>query len=429
MSALDRAEAHECAWFVPDDTLPMCRFAVVFNGGGASDPAGASGAHRAMSELVLRGTESLRRDAFHARLERYGSMLYAQTFDDALVFRGSCLSRHLAATLDLLAEALCTPALDQREAGTLLDEIRDGLEASRDDDEHVAALWSRRALFRGTPYATSAAGEVGELDRITVDGLRAVHRRRILEGGFSVVAVGSFEREHFFRFVERLGARSLAPPTPMSFPDPVRPRVVLVHQPEREQVQLRIGRLTLEPGDPELLAFWLASTAFAGTFTSPFCQQVREQRGLSYTAHVQFSSYRSQRAPWVLHSAPSLADVVECLTLELDLYRGAADGLSDSVIEFARGYLLNRHPLSIASANDLLYPLVRLALLQRAPSWIASIPSALAAIDCESARDALRRHLDPDRFVVTLTGSVETLNVEVAGADVDRVRADDTTVL
>ncbi|MEO1174882.1 MAG: hypothetical protein AAFX94_22935 [Myxococcota bacterium] len=121
--------------------------------------------------------------------------------------------------------------------------------------------------------------------------------------------------------------------------------------------------------------------------------------------------------------------MLECLDLELALYRGAAEQLSDEVIEFARGYALNRHPLSIASANDLLYPLVRLALLGRGPSWLTDVPGALQAIDCDTVRDAIRRHLDPERFVVTLTGSVETLNVSIAGADVDRVGADDTTKL
>lgn len=438
MSALDRVETHELEGsrlvFGSDPSLPVCRFAVIFKGGGATDPEGAAGAHRTMAELMLRGTRRLNREQFHARLERLGSMLYPRVSGDAVVFRGTCLCRHLHETLELLAEALEEPAFEEVECAALVQEIRDSLISERDDDETVAAIWTHRALWAGTPYARSVGGELDEIDSIHVDVVQRLYRNELRGHACSIVAVGDFDPACFENFLSRLRGPSPSSTRPSDFSMPKgsdsreagAARVLIVDQPEREQVQLRLGCLTLDGHHADLIPFWLGSTAFGGTFSSPFSQEIREKNGWSYTAHVEFSIYTTRRAAWTLHSAPQLADTIECLSAEMELYRRVAENLERTSIEFARQYLLNRHPMSVASASDLMYPLIRTTILGRDPSWLSLLPEQLEHCPIERVQDAMQKHVDRDSFVVTLTGSVpDHLALDqiegLAQADVRRV--------
>lgn len=418
MNVLERVEAVTVGGStlitVPDPTLPLCRFVVAFRRGGFQDPAGCAGLHRLTTELMLRGTLRLERSQFHERLEHMGSSLHAFASGDVCGFRGSALRRHLPATLELLAEAIQEPRLDERELEALRDEVREGLANELDDEEVVASIWFRRALLSGCPTVRRSSGEVGELDAITLSRIRQAHREGLCGSESIVVAAGDFDTPDLTRFIDGLRPeprQRLAPAEAVpDLPRLAKPRILLVEQPEHEQVQLRLGRLGLSGQDTGRLAFWLGTTAFAGTFTSPFTQEIRERRGWSYTAHGEWSRFGRAPGAWILVSAPALDDVFACLELELSLYRGVSAGeLDDDVIDFAREYLQNRFPRSLASASDVLFPLFRGAVLGQSPKELASTPQALAAVDNGAVRETLRSALGGSEVAAVLVGSVHDL--------------------
>lgn len=416
MSVLERVEAVTVSGStlitVPDPTLPLCRFIVAFRRGGFQDPVGCAGLHRLTTELMLRGTLGLERSRFHERLEHMGSSLYAFASGDVCGFRGSTLRRHLPATLGLLTEAILEPRLDEGELDALRDEVREGLANELDDEEAVASIWFRRALLSGSPSVRRSSGEVGELDAITPSRIREGYEA--LRGAECIlVATGDFDTTDLKRFLggvypEARRARAVEPLPDL--PRLAKPRILLVEQPEHEQVQLRLGRLALSGQDPGRLAFWLGATAFAGTFTSPFTQEIRERRGWSYTAHGEWSRFGRVPGAWILVSAPALNDVLACLELELSLYGGVSAGeLDDDVIDFAREYLQNRFPRSLASASDVLFPLFRGAILGHSPKELAQTPQALAEVDNAKVRETLRSALGGSEVAAVLVGSIGEL--------------------
>ncbi len=416
MSALDQIQRLDldgdtmlCA---VDRTLPSCRFAIAFTGGGQDDPAGAPGAHRMMAELLLRGTETLDREAFHARFERMGSTVYSSVHGDMTTYRVSCLARFQRDTLALATEALLHPGFRPGEHEALRQEIADGLASERDEEDVLAAIWLRRALLSGSALARRPQGELPMVESIDLETLRAVYEERLHAGRIVAVAAGDVDVDHLAETVRSLRygleRRGDAPP-PLELPAFCGPRILLADLPEHEQVQLRVATFGLRGNDPKLIPFWLGTTAFAGTFTSPFTREVRDVRGWSYTAHVEFSRYGTLPAAWVLHSAPQLEDASACLDLELELYRSVAE-IEDEAIELARSYLLNRQPLSVASAFDLIYPLLRRELLGPGAPAMADMPALLASCTPDQVRETLGETLRPDRFVALVLGTVGELS-------------------
>lgn len=172
---------------LPEPSLPLVRFALVLRQGSLVDPTGKAGRARLMVELLLRGTRSKSRSAWNRELERLGSQVGATVTNELTLLHGITLKRNLAATIDLVSEALLTPALADEECEGLVRELVDSLRCERDSDDALADLFWRRALYPDHPLARRPAGEPGELSTwllpmhglpMPSSGVRAISLRR-----------------------------------------------------------------------------------------------------------------------------------------------------------------------------------------------------------------------------------------------------------
>lgn len=393
---------------IEDRTLPVVRFLVVCERGAFADPDGGGGTMRVLVDMLLRGTRAHDRVAFNALLEEMGTQVHAFTGQDAAFVRVSCLSRNFEKTVELIAEALAQPVLAADELERLRGEAIDSLISDRDDDDTVADLFLRRSLYAGHPLARSPHGEVADLQALGVESLRAAHAR-LTADQMIVAFAGDLDLEQSLAAAQTLVGQlpqqgEAAVLEPMPTPD--RLQLVVVDKPERTQVQLRVGRPALGGSHPDAIGFWWGATAFGGTFTSPFCREVRDVRGWSYTAYAGWDRRARFQAPLVLRSAPALDDAVDCLALELDMYRALARGEVDAAdLAFARSYLQNRDPLERASAAQLLPMVIKNELLGQPPGELLRSPELLQALPAGAVGSIMQRHLDPERVVAVLVAT------------------------
>ena len=412
---------------IEDHALPAVRFAFALRRGAGLDPPRQSGACGLMMELCLRGTRTRSRAQMADALEEMGSSLWIRCGHELVLMGGSCLARHAAATTELARASILEPALDADERRRLIDELVVELQAMRDDDGSVADLFLYRALYGDHPYARSAAGEVPELKRLDDEAVRAAYRRHWFRDDLIAVFAGDVTPDEALALarpvIEGLPSRDgPAPVEPAPSPG-TGTRVLVVDKPERSQIQMRLARLTLPGTHPDMLPLWLGVLAFGGTFTSPFTHEVREVRGWSYSAHAGVDRRRRTPAPLVMYSAPAVADAVDCLALELDLYAAAARGeIDDTAFGLAKDYALNRFPFEVATAADMVMLAVRAELLGQPLPSLLELPRLLAAVEPEAARAALRAHLHPAGvsavLVATAADVVEPLRARLPDAAV-----------
>lgn len=400
---------------IQDHARPLVQFCCTLRHGAGQDPEGQSGALYIALELSLRGTCTRSREHFYNELEEMGSSIHVSAGHETATVSGFSLTRHLPSTLDLWREAWLEPALADGEREDLIAETIDSLRASRDDDDTVADVFLRRALYRGHPFARSPWGTVPDLTALGATEVRSALARHLCRQELVLVFAGDITPDDAARLVEpwllQLPAQAPQPLHNLEVPAP-RPglRITLVDKPDRTQVQMRLGRLTLAGRHPDSLPFWLAVLAFGGTFTSPFTHEVREVRGWSYHADASFDRWRQQPAPLYISSAPAASDALDCLELELSLLQQLEQGqLSDELLERARSYVLNRFPLQLTTAGDLITPALRRELLGMPPSELFSFPQELAQVSPEAARAAARKALESRALEVVLVATASEL--------------------
>ena len=403
---------------VHDATFPLVRFTVALRVGALTDAEHERGAMAMLLPLMLRGTKRRDRRTFNAALEALGSGVDAVVGHELAYLSGTCLKAHLPATLALVGEALTEPALAEAELKPLCAEAIQSLLSERDDDNAVAELFLRQALYPGHPLYHAATGTMETLRRLgTASIARALSQfcpERLI-----VAMAGDIAADEAAALVAPIvgklaeGGASSSPVLPV-LPRASEPTIVIVDKPERTQVQLRVARPGLATGHPDIDAFWLGVSAFGGTFTSPFTREVRDVRGWSYFAHAEFRRRSLFPAPVVLRSAPALADAVDCLALELDLFAQLAEGEMepDSLI-MARDYLMGRVPFNQATAFDVVGPAVLLDILGLPQAALWDLTERLGAIQLADVPRVMRKHLRDTHPVTVMVAPADAIEAQV----------------
>lgn len=407
---------------VEEHSLPVVRFVIALRRGSAVDPEGQSGALRAMMELMLRGTQAKNRERFNTELEELGSSFNAVPGSEAAYFRGVALKKNLSATVALIAEALSTPAFDAEEHAALIDEMVQALASDRDDDDTVAELFLRRTFYKGHPLQRSPLGEAPQVAKLDIETLRCLHGMRVVTSDMVIAFAGDITPAESMQaanvIVEKLPTGIAQPPLAAALPalpEQTGLRIVVADKPDRAQVQLRVANPGLPGVHGDTLALWLGIVAFGGTFTSPLTQEVRDVRGWSYVAHADFSRRQMLPSPIVLRSVPPKDNAVDCLVLELELMEKLAQGqLPQPVLERARSYMLGRYPFEVATAADMLNPVLRCELLGEPATEIFTTPAKIEALDDAQVRAALIKHLQPANLTVAMVSTAADIRSELA---------------
>ena len=397
---------------IRDASLPVVRWVAAAPGGAALDSEGKSGALSMTMDLMLRGTQEKSRQIFSEKLEGLGSSLTALGGNEMAFLRGLSLKRNLNETLGLMREAVLEPAFDETEFETLRDETIDDIVSIPDDDGGLCGVFWRRALYGEHPLARMPSGEIQEILNLKIEDVQAMHRRVFLEGRLLWVFSGDLTPQDARAAVESVYSletpREYLQAATQEITVRQKPHIVVVDKPERVQVQLRAGHMVVDGQHPDVDALWLGSTAFGGTFTSPLTHEVREVRGWSYFAATEFRRQRKNPSPMVMHTAPALSDMVDCLKLKWELFTGLSEGnLEHSDIERARQYILGRYPLSIATASDRMVPALYLELLGKPAHDIYALPRRVEKLEAEVVSEAMQKHLDPSRLLVVMVATAK----------------------
>ncbi|MSP16937.1 MAG: insulinase family protein [Myxococcales bacterium] len=393
--------------------VPLAEVSVVLAGGAAADPVGKEGLTAHASELMLRGAAGRSRNDLDERLDELGASLDASVSMDAVAWSGRCLSRHLPALCELLADALGRPDLAKSEHDKLVREELAQLDDALDDDGTLAARWFDRLALAGHPYARPSGGTKASLASLTRDGARAWATRRLGQAGLLVGFAGD---------VDAGTARSLAaglaaalPGRAETMPTPGAPiprhgrRTLIVDKPERTQSQILIGGPAPARSDPDFIPLIVAAAIFGGTFTSRLMTEVRVKRGWSYGASCSVGRGRTG-ATTRIHLHPSGEQTPKAIALVLRLWREIVDGgVTRAELELVRGWLRGRWAFELDTPGKRLDRRIDALHLGLPNDDLAAFPTRVAEVTRAEVEAAMRRWWHPEDASIVVTATARDL--------------------
>ncbi|KRE91339.1 zinc protease [Frateuria sp. Soil773] len=282
-------------WVVPRDGLPKVNVALAVLGGTAADPAATPALSRMMARLLNEGTASRNSRDIAEALQAIGGDYGADADADAIGIRASALASHASRLLELVADTALHPSFPAKEVSLAQANAQQELKVQESDPDWQAQRAFGHAAYGNHPYARDALDEAS-VQAATPDALRALHDARFRPDRALLVIVGRIDAGEAFRLAEqRFGgwkaAGTAVTDTPAA-PRTAAPQRLIVPRAGAVQSNIRYGRPAVPMKDADYVPLSVANTILGGGFTSRLIQDIREDKGYSYSPRTRLTAQR-----------------------------------------------------------------------------------------------------------------------------------------
>ncbi|MCL2768610.1 MAG: insulinase family protein [Solirubrobacterales bacterium] len=284
--------------------------------GSALEARERGGISHLLEHMLFRGTERYRSREVDELFDSMGAELDAGTDRETTSLQTRVLERHLERALDVMAQMIWHPLLEDLEAEreVVLEEI-----ASYEDDPQERVFDALgEAIFGDHPLGRPVIGNATSVGAIDADHLHAHHAQHYVPANVVVAAAGAVDHDALTAMVARTcagegGAVPLSPPPPRTTPR------VLFTPKDTEQYHVCIGAPGIAHDDERRFELCLLDNVFGAMASSRLFQEVRERRGLAYSVYSFEALYsRTGEVGIYLGTRPeNLREALEVVAAEL----------------------------------------------------------------------------------------------------------------
>ena len=400
------------AWLVQDKLNPIISIRFAWRGGAALDPEGREGLARMAAALLTEGAGDMDARSFRAALEdRSISLSFDSSFDQ---FGGSLqmLTEQRDKAADLLALALTKPRFDSDALTRVRSQVLARLRRDAESPETVAQVRLFAEVFAGHAYGRRSRGTLESVPRIAPEDLGRFVRERLGRDILVVGVAGDISAAELGRLLDRAFGALPSNSAPARIAE-VMPKIdsrTLVSRLKVPQSAIAFAAPGVKRDDLDYYAAYVLNYVLGGGgFTSRLHEEIREKRGLAYSAGTSLGPMR--HSALILGSAATAnARVKETLdVIHAEWRRMAEGGVTAEELKNAKTYLTGSFPLRLTSLGGIAGMLLGMQIENLGPDFIDRYNSLIEAVGAESVARVARRLLDPARLLVVVVGEPEGL--------------------
>jgi len=280
-------------YFVHADDLPLVDIRVVFDAGSARDGQ-RYGVASLTSSLLDTGAKNWDADAIAQRLESVGARLGSGVSRDSTWVSLRCLTRPdiLEQSLVTVSSVLGSATFAEKDFEREKARVVAALHQREESPAVIAGDLYFKTLYADHPYAHPSEGTFASVQKLTRDDVVEFYKQYYVAANAVVVIVGDVTRKQATKMADKLlsgmskGARAEA------LPEVPRPKAAETKRVEfpSEQTHVFSGMAAMAMNDPDYFPLYVGNHILGGSgLVSRISEEVREKRGLSYSAYSYFS--------------------------------------------------------------------------------------------------------------------------------------------
>jgi len=369
-----------------------------------------------LSQTLLSGTAEMSTVDIAAALQSVGGALSAGVDPDRLLIAGNALAGGLERLLDILSDVLRGATYPDGEVTTERARLIDRIQVAQSQPSHLARVALLRRMYGEHPYAVQTP-EIDHVARVGNSELAALHGARVHPAGAILVLVGDLDAGAALDLAEAAlgswdgaGGGEEIPATPALAPGPV----LLADRPGAVQSSMRLALPAVARTHPDHPALQLANLVFGGYFSSRWVENIREDKGYTYSPHsiVEHSIAGSS----LVLSAEVATEVTAAALLETwyELGRLATLAPSDQELEQARQYALGSLLLGMSTQSGLASLASTYAGYGLRLDFLAEHAARLASVTRDDVAAAGAGYLAPSKAVTVVLGDASIIEASLA---------------
>ena len=395
-------------YFVPAPELPMVDINVTFAAGSVRDD-GQPGLARMTNTLLDMGAAGLSADEIATRIESLGAELSTSSVREMAVVSLRSLSdkAHLEPALGILADVIARPNFDKKDFERERERKLVGIRRSEQSPSTVADYTFFQSVFGGHPYAHRVSGTEASVKALKLDAVKAFYKRYYVARNAVVSIVGDLDRKAATTLVEQIigalpaGKRAAALPPVPALTQAFEERIV--HP--STQTHVRMGAPGMHRGDPDYFPLYIGNHILGGGgLVSRLHEEVREQRGLSYSVNSYFSPME-QDGPYLLSLQTRNDQVDEALAVMRKTLQDFVDkGPTDAELIAAKKNITGGFPLRIASNSGIISHLNMIGFYDLPLDYLDTFNGKVTAVTQQQINAAFQRRVSPETMVTIIVG-------------------------
>jgi zinc protease len=398
-------------YFVENHTIPMLDVNLDFDAGSRRDPANKSGLASLTNGMLARGIAkatlpdgSTEAAMSEADISDAIADVAAQRSGGVSADRGSVSIRTLSSlaerdqSIKLLARLLAQPSFPQdlfdRDKARTVASIREAM--TRPESIASKAFW--RLNYGDHPYGAEATVE--SVGASTREDLIRFHREHYVANRAVVAMIGDVTRAEADAIAKELTRR-----LPQGAPLPELPNVATPKGTE-QQAHIFVGLPTMARSDPDFFALTVGNYVLGGGgFVSRLTREVREKRGLAYSAYSYFNPM-AQPGPYMagLQTRKDQADdALKVVRDTIEAY--VRNGPTEDELRAAKDNLIGGFALRIDNNRKILDHIANIGFYGLPLDYLDTWPDKVAKISVADVRAAFQRKLVMDRMITVVVGA------------------------
>ncbi len=363
-----------------------------------------------LEHLLFKGTPTRSAQDIAQAFDAVGGDLNAFTAKEYTCYYARILDRDLEMAVDHLADMFTDSRIKSGDLSAEAQVILEEIHMHEDSPEDVVHDVFTQALWPGHPLGRPILGTEDRIRSATTTSVRSFYKRHYVPGNLVVAAAGNVRHDDVVRLVRArmdtgraLGPRSRSawnlraharPPTSSG--------ATVVRRKKTEQAHVVIGTNGLARSDPDRFAFWVVNSALGGGMSSRLFQEIREKRGLAYTAY----SFHGQYTEAGLFSAyagttPGRAhEVLGLMRREIESVRDG--GLTEEEFARAKGHVAGASVLSLEDPGGRMSRLGKATIAHGEILTLNETLRKIRAVTLEDARQVAHRVLSQPMTLTVL---------------------------
>jgi zinc protease len=396
-------------YYVHAPELPMVDIQIVFDAGSSRDED-ALGIAMLTNSLLADGADGDDADKISNNFESLGAIYAADIgYDSAsLQLRSLTESELLKSAIVNLKKVLSAPdfptdALERRQSQMLI-----GIKAKKQSPAAIAKDAFMKATYQSHPYAKPSEGTETSVKAINRKDIISFYKKHYTAKNSMIAIVGAVSHELAKQISEDISAGFQDGEKASSIravENLEEPQSIFIEYPSA-QTHILVGQPGMKRGDSDYFSLYVGNHILGGGgMVSRLFEEVREKRGLSYSAYSYFSPMLF-KGPFTagLQTKTDQADEATSVLLE-NIKNYIEQGPTEEELIAAKKNIIGGYPLRIDSNSKILNYVVVIGYYKLPLDYLETFNNNVEAVTIESIKDAFKRRLSPDKLVMVKVGT------------------------
>jgi len=397
-------------FFVQTKGLPMVDIRVVFDAGSARDEY-QYGVASLTSALLDTGAGEWSADDIAQRFESVGAQFGAGVSRDMawLSLRSLTEEKLLNKALNTMQVILTSPSFNEADFQREKNRTLAGLKHREESPGALAGMEFYKVLYKGHPYAHPASGVIETVSGFSVEDLRTFYQQYYVAKNAKVVIVGDLNKQQAMNIAQSLLSDLQLGEKAESLPEVNLTKKGLNKHIKFPSTQTHVfaGLVGMHRKDEDYMNLYVGNHILGGSgLVSQLFAEVREKRGLAYSAYSYFSPLL-RKGPFTMGLQTRNDQTTQAVkVMQNTLKDFVAKGPTEQDLIAAKKNITGGFAMRFDTNSKLTSYVSMIGFYQLPLDYLDTFQKRVEAVTVESIKDAFSRRVRPEMInTITVGGA------------------------